>query len=259
MGVINVTPDSFSDGGQFFAPDAAIEQGLRLVEEGAHILDIGGESTRPGAEEISTEQQLARVLPVISALSEQIDIPISIDTSNAEVMRLAVEAGAGLINDVRALRENGALDVAINANVPVCLMHMQGQPRTMQAEPHYDDVVKEVAEFLEARANALIEAGFDANKIILDPGFGFGKTVAHNLTLLANLDALAALGYPVLAGMSRKSTIPKVLGYETDQRVFASIGLALRAVVSGAHILRVHDVRATKEALTLFQAADQLD
>jgi dihydropteroate synthase len=257
MGIINVTPDSFSDGGQFFDHNAAIEQGLRLAEEGANLLDIGGESTRPGAAEVSPRGQLDRVLRVISTLVEKLNIPISIDTSDAVVMRAAVAAGAGMINDVRAMESEDSLRAAVDCDVPVCLMHMQGEPRTMQVSPHYDDVVAEVRSFLQLRANNLIDAGLPKHRIVLDPGFGFGKTVQHNLTLLAHLKHLASCGFPVLAGLSRKSMIPKLLGYPTNDRVSASVGLALQAVFRGANILRVHDVKATRQALTVWESVEQ--
>ena len=254
MGIVNVTPDSFSDGGKFFEAVHAIEHGLALAEAGADILDVGGESTRPGASAVSTSEQLDRVLPVIESLMAQTRLPVSIDTSDPEVMRRCVAAGAGLINDVRALQGPGALDAALECQVPVCLMHMLGEPRTMQVDPVYQDVVSEVGEFLVTRADALVAQGFPAKNIILDPGFGFGKTIKHNLTLLAQLERLAVHGFPVLAGLSRKSMIPRLLGYHTDERVPASLALALQAVNHGASILRVHDVRETREALTLWMA-----
>lgn len=255
MGIINVTPDSFSDGGLFFDTGRAVEHGLRLAEEGADILDIGGESTRPGAAAVSVDEELARVIPVIEGLRSRVDTPISIDTSRPAVMHAAVAAGARMINDIRALRASGALEAAAACGVPVCLMHMQGEPGTMQVDPHYDDVVKEVAEFLEERAEAALAAGIARADVIVDPGFGFGKTLAHNLELLRHLDRIAPAGMPVLAGLSRKSMIVRILGHEPPDRVPASIALALYAVLKGAAIIRVHDVRQTVEALAAWRAA----
>lgn len=255
MGIINVTPDSFSDGGLFFDAGRAVEHGLRLAAEGADILDIGGESTRPGAAAVSVEEELDRVIPVIEGLRSRIDIPISIDTSRPPVMHSAVAAGAGMINDIRALRAPGALEAAAACGVPVCLMHMQGEPGTMQVDPRYDDVVKEVAGFLEERVGVAVSAGMARTDIVVDPGFGFGKTLAHNLELLRNLDRIAPAGMPVLAGLSRKSMIVRILGHEPPDRVPASIALALYAVLKGAAVIRVHDVRQTVEALAAWLAA----
>lgn len=255
MGILNVTPDSFSDGGRFNRPEAAIERVLQMITEGADIIDIGGESTRPGAPEISEEEELQRVVPVVEAIRRHNDIPISVDTSKPRVMREAVAAGASFINDVRALQAPGALDTVAELGVPVCLMHMQGQPRTMQANPHYDDVVGEVREFLLQRAEACLAAGIDRENIILDPGFGFGKTVQHNLVLFRHLDTLVETGYPVLVGISRKSMIGKLLGDRpVDQRLAASVGLAALAGWLGAAIVRVHDVQENADALTLCRA-----
>ncbi len=249
MGIINVTPDSFSDGGLFLDRDAAVEHGERLAGEGADILDVGGESTRPGAAPADVEVELDRVIPVIEGLRRRVDVPISIDTSNPEVMRAAVDAGACLINDVRALQRPGALEAAVASGVSVCLMHMQGDPGTMQKQPHYEDVVAEVAAFLSDRMTAALDAGIPQDRIIVDPGFGFGKNLDHNLELLRNLPAMAVRNAPVLAGLSRKSMIPRMLGYDPVDRVAPSVALALFAAERGAAILRVHDVRETVDGL----------
>ncbi|MGM0593639.1 MAG: dihydropteroate synthase [Pseudomonadota bacterium] len=254
MGVLNVTPDSFSDGGRFLGKDAAIAQALTMVGEGAAIIDIGGESTRPGSEGVSLEEELQRVVPVVEALASELPVPISVDTSKPAVMRAAVEAGAGMINDVYALRQEGAVEAAATLEVPVCLMHMQGEPRTMQASPHYDDVVAEVAAFLRQRAAACVEAGIPRERIVLDPGFGFGKTLSHNLVLLKHLAELNLDGMPVLVGMSRKSMIGKVLDAEVDKRMFGSIAVATLAAWQGAKIVRAHDVQATADALRMVAA-----
>lgn len=254
MGILNVTPDSFSDGGRFLVRDAALAQARRMVEEGADIVDVGGESTRPGAADVAVEQEIARVIPVIEALAAAVDVPVSIDTSKPEVMRAAVAAGAGFINDVRALRTPGALEAAAGLGVPVCLMHMQGEPRRMQANPVYVDVVREVGDFLRERIEASIAAGIPRERILIDPGFGFGKTVTHNLELLRGLPALRELGIPILAGLSRKSMIGALLNLPVDERVHASVALALIAVQNGASIVRVHDVRATRDALRMWKA-----
>lgn len=253
-GIVNVTADSFSDGGRFLDPARAIEHGLRLIEEGADLLDIGAESTRPGAGEVSAEDEIARVVPVIAALAQQTTVPIAIDTSKPEVMRAAVAAGAGLINDVYALRRDGALDAAVELGVPVCLMHMQGEPRTMQDAPDYDDVVGEVHRFLTERLFACQLAGIDKKKILVDPGFGFGKTLEHNLALLRALERFAELA-PVLVGLSRKATIGTLTGREDPvTRAAGSAAAALIAVQRGAAIVRVHDVAITRDALAVWQA-----
>jgi len=254
MGILNVTPDSFSDGGIFLARDAAVTHALAMVEEGADIIDVGGESTRPGAQAVSVQEELDRVIPVIEAIAHAVAVPVSIDTSKPEVMRAAVAAGAGLVNDVRALREPGAIETATALHVPVCLMHMQGEPRSMQHHPVYTDVVVEVRDFLQERIEACVAAGIPRQRLIADPGFGFGKTVAHNLELLRRLGELRALGVPILAGLSRKSMIGALLGLPVAQRQQASVALALIAVQNGATILRVHDVRATREAIRMFEA-----
>ncbi len=259
MGIVNVTPDSFSDGGAHFDADAAIAHGLKLAEEGADLLDIGGESTRPGAGEVAIEDELRRVIPVIEALAAQLAIPISIDTSKPEVMRAAVEAGAGMINDVFALRRDGALDAAAALGVPVVLMHMRGEPRTMQDAPDYDDVVGEVHRFLAERIFAAEMAGVARRNIVVDPGFGFGKTTAHNLQLLAQLRRFTELGVPVLAGMSRKKSIGELTGREDPrERVFGSVAAHLIAAQNGAMLLRVHDVAATVDALKVWNAVAAL-
>ena len=254
MGIVNVTPDSFSDGGLAASTDAAVAHALRLVEEDADILDIGGESTRPGAREISLEEELRRVIPVIERLAKQTTVPISIDTSKPEVMRAAVAAGANMINDVFALRRDGALDAAAESGVPVVLMHMSGEPHSMQESPHYDDVVADVHGFLTQRIFACEMAGIPKKKIVIDPGFGFGKTSAHNLALLAQLRRFVELGVPVLAGLSRKRTLGEITGRGVNERVHASVAAALIAAQNGAMILRVHDVAATVDALKVWQA-----
>jgi len=254
MGILNVTPDSFSDGGIFLARDAAVAHALAMVEEGADLIDVGGESTRPGAQAVSVQEELDRVIPVIEAIARAVPLPVSIDTSKPEVMRAAVAAGAGLINDVRALRATGALQTAAALAVPVCLMHMQGEPRSMQHNPVYVDVAGEVRNFLHERIEACVAAGIPHQRIVIDPGFGFGKTVEHNLELLRRLDELRALGTPILAGLSRKSMIGALFGLPVAQRLHASVALALIAVQNGATMLRVHDVRATREAIRMFEA-----
>jgi dihydropteroate synthase len=259
MGVLNVTPDSFSDGGRFASRDAAVDRALCMVEEGAGIIDVGGESTRPGAPEVSVAEELERVIPVLEALCPGLSVPVSIDTRKPEVMAAAVAAGAGLINDVNALRAPGALEAAVAAGVPVCLMHMQGEPRTMQEAPDYGDVVEEVRGFLLARAGACEAAGIPSARILLDPGFGFGKALGHNLRLLRELDRLTSAGYPVLVGLSRKSMIGKVLGLETERRLHPSLALAVLAVWQGARLVRAHDIRATVEAIGMCAAVLNTD
>ena len=255
MGIVNVTPDSFSDGGAHDTTDAAVAHALRLVEEGTDLLDIGGESTRPGAAEVEVEEELRRVVPVIERLAAQVAVPISIDTSKPEVMRAAVEAGAGMINDVYGLRREGALDAAAALGVPVVLMHMQGEPRSMQAVPQYDDVVGEVHRFLAERIFAAEMAGIPKQRIVVDPGFGFGKDTAHNLQLLARFERFAELGVPVLAGLSRKRSIGELTGRDVPaDRVAGSVAAHLIAAQRGAAIVRVHDVAATVDALKVWNA-----
>lgn len=255
LGIVNVTPDSFSDGGEHATVEAAVAHGLQLAGEGADALDIGGESTRPGAADVPVEEELRRVIPVIERLAQQASLPISIDTSRPEVMRAAIAAGAGMINDVFALRRDGALEAAAGLGVPVVLMHMQGEPRSMQAAPHYDDVVGEVHRFLAERIFAAEMAGIAKKNIVIDPGFGFGKTIEHNLALLAQLERIAELGVPVLAGLSRKKSIGELTG-RTDphERVHGSVAAALIAAQRGAKLLRVHDVAATVDALKVWNA-----
>ena len=254
MGILNVTPDSFSDGGRFTRVADAIDQARRMLEEGADILDVGGESTRPGAADVSLEHELERVIPVIEALRERFETTVSIDTSKPDVMRAAVSAGAGMINDVNALRADGALDTAAACGVPVCVMHMQGSPRTMQAEPRYRDVLGEVLEFLMARAEACQRAGIPRQRILIDPGFGFGKTLAHNLRLMAGLETFTATGLPVLVGVSRKSMIGALLDREVGERLYGTIALEAIAALKGAAVIRAHDVRAAVEAMKIGRA-----
>ncbi len=258
MGVLNVTPDSFSDGGAHLRPEAAIARARAMVAEGADIIDIGGESTRPGAAPVAADEEIARVVPVIAALAAELDVPLSVDTSKPEVMRAACAAGAELVNDVRALRVDGALDAAAELGVGVVLMHMQGEPGHMQDAPHYDDVLSEVAQFLAARAKACEQAGISPARIALDPGFGFGKTAVHNLALLGSLHDIVALGYPVLAGLSRKRLLGQILGdAPVGARLHGSVAAALIAAQRGARILRVHDVAATRDALAVWQAVQR--
>lgn len=254
MGVLNVTPDSFSDGGRFFNPAAAQDRALQMVAEGAAIIDIGGESTRPGSLAVPIEEEMRRVVPLIEVLAPCISVPISIDTSKPEVMRAAAAAGAGLINDVRALREPWALQVASATGLPVCLMHMQGEPRTMQQAPEYADVVADVAVFLQERVRACTEAGIPRGRLLIDPGFGFGKTLAHNLALLRHLECLTDLGLPILAGISRKSMIGALAGRETADRLAGSLAAAVIAASKGARLIRAHDVAATRDALLVVSA-----
>lgn len=254
MGIINVTPDSFSDGGLAFEAKSAVAQGLQMVADGADILDVGGESTRPGAEIVSLQQELDRVIPVIEQLLVETETPISIDTYKPEVMQAAVAAGASMINDVKALQTGSALTVAAKSKVPVCLMHMSGNPDTMQNSPVYDDVVTEVVEFLRLRVDSCLELGIARKDIIIDPGIGFGKTLEHNLQLLAAIPELKKLSSSVLIGVSRKSMIDHLLGRSVDQRLPASLGLAVQSVLNGAKIVRVHDVRATSDAIRSVEA-----
>ena len=252
MGILNITPDSFSDGGVFLSRENALAHARRMTEEGADIIDVGGESTRPGAQPVSAQEEMDRVIPVIEALHKKISLPISIDTSKPEVMRAAVAAGAGFINDVRALRDEGALAAAASLHVPVCLMHMQGEPRRMQENPRYRDVVADIGDFLRARLQAAQAAGIPAQRLVIDPGFGFGKTLEHNLELLRGLKKLQSLGAPILVGLSRKSLIGKALGLPVEGRLHSSVALALMAVQNSARLVRVHDVGPTVEALRMW-------
>jgi dihydropteroate synthase len=249
MGIVNVTPDSFSDGGKYSSTDLAVAHGLELIAEGADILDIGGESTRPGAPPVSLDEELRRVIPVIEALSAVSTVPLSIDTYKPEVMRSAIAAGIDIVNDVRALQEDGALDVVANSHVGVCLMHMQGIPQTMQLNPSYVNVVEEVKQFLHARLTVLTGRGVARERIVLDPGFGFGKTTAHNIALIQALDTLNDLGQPLLVGLSRKSVLGKIAGGDEQQRLYSGLAASVISAMKGASILRVHDVKATRDAL----------
>ncbi len=256
MGVINTTPDSFSDGGSLYSNEkldleCAFERAREMTAAGAAILDIGGESTRPGAAPVSLDEELQRVMPLVERVVAELDVVVSVDTSAPQVMQAAAAAGAGLINDVRALVREGALQTAAATGLPVCLMHIQGEPETMQSEPAYADVVAEVGDFLAARVKACEEAGIGRERLLVDPGFGFGKTVAHNLQLLQGLPQLAALGLPILVGLSRKSLIGKILGRDMGQRLPASLALAVMAVERGATIIRTHDVAETADAVAM--------
>lgn len=259
MGILNVTPDSFSDGGRYAQVQAAIEHARAMVAAGADLIDVGGESTRPGAEPVTLEEELRRVIPVLSALRAEVSVPLSIDTSKPEVMRAAVDAGAALINDVNGLRAPGAMAAVLASGAAVCVMHMQGTPRSMQQQPRYEDVVAEVSAFLAGQAAALRARGVAAERILLDPGFGFGKTFEHNVTLFRQLPDLVALGYPVLVGVSRKSIIGKILGGRSvTDRPLPSVVAAVLAARAGAHILRVHDVADTADALAIRAALDPI-
>ena len=257
MGVLNVTPDSFSDGGKFFATDAAIRQAERMFAAGAAIVDVGGESSRPGAGQISEDEELDRVIPVIETISDGTDIAVSIDTSKPGVMRAAVNAGASMINDVYALRQDGAVEAASELDVAVCLMHMQGEPGTMQENPGYQDIPGDILDFLSKRISACRDAGIDDEKIVIDPGFGFGKTHEHNVRLLASLDRFQELGMPLLVGLSRKSTLGALTGKDVEERLPAGIAAAILAVERGAHIVRTHDVDETIDALKIASAVMQ--
>ena len=259
MGVLNVTPDSFSDGGQFFSLDAALRHAELLINEGALILDIGAESTRPQAQPVSEQQELDRLLPIIDAVKQRFDIIISLDTSTPQVMLEGAKLGAGLINDVRALQRDGALAAAAQTKLAICLMHMQGQPATMQQQPRYDSVIDEVYDFLRQRIDICHQAGIEHSRLLIDVGFGFGKTLTHNLQLLAQLSQFKQLQCPILVGMSRKSMLGAILdGAPVNQRLFAGLSAATIAALNGAHIIRTHDVRATKEALAVVAALLEL-
>ncbi|EMD0829772.1 dihydropteroate synthase [Morganella morganii] len=254
MGILNVTPDSFSDGGTHNTPAKALEHARKMIAEGAAIIDIGGESTRPGAAEVSPEQEAERVIPVVAAIARESDVWISVDTSKALVIREAANAGAHILNDIRSFSEPGALQAAAQSGLPVCVMHMQGEPRTMQQAPHYQNVVREVYTYLEAQVARCVAAGIEKNHIILDPGFGFGKTLAHNYQLLDKLDLFHNLGLPVLSGMSRKSMIGQLMDIPPDERVAGSVACAVIAAMKGAQIIRVHDVKETVQAMKVVEA-----
>jgi len=256
MGVLNVTPDSFSDGGCYKHLEDAVRQAQLMQEQGADIIDIGGESTRPGAKVVPVEEEIARVVPVIKAIRRQSAIPISIDTSKPEVMKAAVDAGASMVNDVNALQNEGALEVCARLAVPICLMHKQGEPQTMQDNPVYEQVVDEVQTFLHERIQCCLDAGITKQNIIIDPGFGFGKRLEDNLQLLSHIDDFVAMQYPVLVGVSRKSMFGVLLGLEVDERVGISVSAAVLAYGRGARFFRVHDVRETSDALKLCAAVD---
>lgn len=258
MGVVNVTPDSFSDGGRFLQLDQAVAHARTLIAEGAAIIDIGGESTRPGSAPVTLESELARVLPVIDALRYD-GVPISVDTSKPDVMRQAHRAGADMINDTNAFRADGALAAVAGTTLGLCIMHMRGEPRTMQDDPRYDDVVGEVRGFLSERVRAAQAAGVDSERILVDPGFGFGKTLEHNLSLLAGLGRLADIGVPILVGLSRKSMLGRITGRTVDDRGAASVAAALLAVARGARVVRAHDVGATRDALAVFSALTEVE
>jgi len=255
MGVVNVTPDSFSDGGRFFGTQQALEHARVLIEQGADILDIGGESSRPGAEPVGLDEELRRVMPVLEQLAPG-PVPVSVDTCKPDVMRRAIAAGAAMVNDINALREPGALEAVAQSQAAVCLMHMQGEPRSMQRDPQYEDVVAEVTAFLAQRVKAAQQAGIARERIVIDPGFGFGKNTAHNLGLLRGLHKIAGLGQPVLVGLSRKSLFGKITGKPVADRVSASVAAALLAVERGAALVRVHDVAATRDALLVLNAIE---
>ncbi|TWI50855.1 dihydropteroate synthase [Pseudomonas duriflava] len=257
MGILNVTPDSFSDGGRFNSLDASLWHADAMAKAGATLIDVGGESTRPGAPPVSVSQELERVIPVVEAIARRIDVVISVDTSAPEVIKESARAGAGLINDVRALRRSGALEAAAQSGLPVCLMHMQGEPQTMQKDPRYDDVVEGVVGFLRERIQACEVAGIAKSQIVLDPGFGFAKTLEHNLTLFKRLSELITLGFPLLIGVSRKSMIGEVLAKPVDERLYGSLALAALALVKGASIIRVHDVAQTVDIVKMISAVEQ--
>ncbi len=254
MGILNVTPDSFSDGGRYNTLEAALQRAIEMHSAGASLIDIGGESTRPGAAKVSVQQELDRVAPLVELIARECDVVVSVDTSTPEVITESARLGAGLINDVRALRREGALAAAAATGLPVCLMHMRGEPQTMQDEPHYDDVAAEVAEFLQERVAACVQAGISTDRIILDPGFGFAKNTQHNYELFKRLPELLDLQYPLLVGVSRKSMVGHILNQPVDQRLYGSLALAVMALERGAKILRVHDVEQTMDVLKIFNA-----
>ena len=255
MGILNITPDSFSDGGKYLTLNEALKRAHEMIEEGVDIIDIGGESTRPGSEPVSLDEELKRITPIIEALKKDSDIAISVDTYKPQVMKEAIDRDVSMINDVYALRQPGAIDVIKHSKVGICLMHMQGTPQTMQINPHYTNVVSEVKSFLEARANDLLSEGVEKSRMILDPGFGFGKTFEHNITLLQDLESFKSLKLPLLVGLSRKSFIRKILNGEHDDHLSGSIAAAIFSVIKGAKILRVHDIKETKSALNIINVA----
>ncbi|GAB7563431.1 dihydropteroate synthase [Methylobacillus methanolivorans] len=254
MGIVNVTPDSFSDGGRYASTEKAVAHALQLVADGAHILDIGGESTRPNATPVGLEEELDRVIPVIERLSLEVDVPLSIDTYKPQVMRAAVQAGAAIINDIRGLQEPEAVQAAAEGDAGICIMHMQGTPQTMQQNPQYENVVQEVKGFLQERLEACLAQGIAAERVVLDPGFGFGKRTVHNLALLNGLPDILALGRPLLVGLSRKSVLGQIVGSDVDQRLHASLAASVISVMKGGRIVRVHDVKATVDALKVVDA-----
>ena len=255
MGILNITPDSFSDGGQYLTLDEALKRAHQMIEEGVDIIDIGGESTRPGSEPVSADEELKRITPIIEALKKKSDIAISVDTYKTQVMKAVINLDVAMINDVYALSQPGAIDTIKHSNVGICLMHMQGTPKTMQVNPHYTNVVSEVKLFLDARVKHLISEGIDKSRMILDPGFGFGKTFEHNIALLQNLESFESLKLPLLVGLSRKSFIRKILNGDYDDHLSGSISAAIFSVIKGAKILRVHDVKETKSALKIINLA----
>ena len=256
MGILNVTPDSFSDGGHFKSFDCALAQVDKMLEDGATIIDIGGESTRPGAQEVSEKEEIQRVIPVLKAIKERFDVVVSVDTSKAVVMAEAIEQGADIINDVRALQNEGCIDIIAQSNIPVCLMHMQGLPRTMQSNPQYQDVIEDIRTFFTERISICQQANINKERLILDPGFGFGKSLSQNYQLLANLDKFKAFNLPILAGLSRKSMIGNLLNRNVEHRLAGSLATALLAAQKGAQIIRVHDVKETVDALTILNAVN---
>ncbi|MCM2368590.1 dihydropteroate synthase [Proteus terrae] len=254
MGILNVTPDSFSDGGTHNSLNDAVNHAAKLIAEGASIIDIGGESTRPGASDVSIDEELQRVVPVVEAIRQRFDVWISVDTSKAQVITESANAGASIINDIRSLQEPGALEAAVKTGLPVCIMHMQGDPKTMQQSPHYENVVMDVDRFLQENIQRCVDAGIEKNQIILDPGFGFGKNLEHNYQLLAHLSELHHFGLPILAGMSRKSMVGQLLNVPPQERVAGSVACAVIAAIQGAQIIRVHDVKETIDAMKVVQA-----
>lgn len=264
MGVLNTTPDSFSDGGDYYqrgrlSVDRVLARARQMLAEGADIIDVGGESTRPGATPVSEQEELARVVPAVAALVRELGALVSVDTSSPAVITESAQAGAGMLNDVRALQREGAMEAAQRTGLPVCLMHMQGQPQTMQLQPEYQDPVEDVKAFLQARAELCLQSGFQPEQILLDPGFGFGKTLEHNLNLLRRLKEFERLGYPLLVGLSRKSMLGKLLGREVSERLPGSLALAMASAQRGAAIIRVHDVAATRDVLKVLEALEPLE